>query len=120
MPTGTDYPGSVNQRPPVADFSLTTTTSDAETTVAIDGEVDLYTAPQLRATLYDLIADGALHLTLDLRDLSFIDSSGLGVIVGTLKRIREGGGELVLQAPSRSTRKVLDITGLSQVIRTID
>jgi anti-sigma B factor antagonist len=52
--------------------------------------------------------------------MTFIDSTGLGVIVGAVKRIKEDDGTLSLRAPSRSTRKVLDITGLSEIIAIED
>jgi anti-sigma B factor antagonist len=52
--------------------------------------------------------------------MTFIDSTGLGVIVGTLKRLREGGGDLVLRSPSRSTRKVLEITGLTRIVEIVE
>ena len=60
------------------------------------------------------------ELTIDLSAMSFIDSTGLGVLVGVLKRAREAGGELRLRGPSRSARKVLEISGLSRIVTVID
>jgi anti-sigma B factor antagonist len=110
---------------PSAEFDVAVITDPddgdgGDVTVAITGEVDVYTAPQLRERLYGVIADGAHRVVLDLEAMTFIDSTGLGVIVGTLKRLRQSGGDLVLRAPGRSTRKVLDITGLSKIIEILD
>jgi len=103
-----------------ADFRVTAEVADAAATVAVRGEVDVYTAPQLRECLYDVIRKGGTRVVLDLTEMTFIDSTGLGVIVGSLKRLREAGGDLVLKAPSRSTRKVLEITGLTRILEIID
>jgi anti-sigma B factor antagonist len=105
---------------PTPEFDVAVAVEDGNATVAITGEVDVYTAPQLRERLYAIIADGASRIVLDLEAMTFIDSTGLGVIVGALKRLRQGGGDLILRAPGRSTRKVLDITGLTQIVEIID
>jgi anti-sigma B factor antagonist len=101
---------------PAADFDVVSELSDGTATVSVRGEVDVYTAPQLRERLYAVVADGVGQVVLDLSAMTFIDSTGLGVIVGTLKRLREAGGDLVLRSPSRSTRKVLEITGLTRIV----
>jgi len=101
---------------PAADFAVTSELRGEAATVAVRGEVDVYTAPQLRDELYRVIGDGAKQVVLDLSAMTFIDSTGLGVVVGSLKRVRESDGDLILRSPSRSTRKVLDITGLSRIV----
>lgn len=80
------------------------------------GELDLHTAPELRDRLVRLVQDGHTHIFLDLSELSFMDSTGLGVLVGHLKRVREHEGTLVLVAPQPPVRKVLSVTGLDQVL----
>ena len=105
---------------PAADFDVSTAVVGSEATVTVRGEVDVYTAPRLRESLYQAVADGIPKVVLDLTDMTFIDSTGLGVIVGTLKRLREGGGDLVLRSPSRSTRKVLEITGLTRIVEIVE
>src|SRR5947209_15225907 len=105
---------------PAVDLELLTQVDGPAATVTVRGELDVYTAPQLRGRLHDLLDDGVTSITLDLADLGFIDSSGLGVIVGTLKRLRERDGNLVLRSPSRATSKVLDITGLAQILDVIE
>ena len=107
-------------RTPAVDLDLTSEVDGSAATVVVRGELDVYTAPQLRARLHDLVDAGVSTVTLDLADLAFIDSSGLGVIVGTLKRLRERDGNLVLRSPSRATSKVLDITGLARILDVID
>ena len=84
--------------------------------VTIHGELDTYTAPQLRNQLKDLIDEqGNLTVVVDLGKMSFIDSSGLAVLVDALKRMRRHRGSLTLANPSRSTSKVFEISGLNRI-----
>jgi anti-sigma B factor antagonist len=83
--------------------------------LAIRGEVDVSTSAALREELYQLIDGGATRVVIDCGDMDFIDSSGLGVLVGALKRMREKDGELVLRALNPSARKVFEITGLTKL-----
>lgn len=105
---------------PAADFDVSSDVADGIATVSVRGEVDVYTAPQLRERLYGVVGDGVTRVILDLSAMTFIDSTGLGVVVGALKRLRESGGDLVLRSPSRSTRKVLEITGLTRIVEILD
>jgi len=105
---------------PGPELIVVVTVEDGAATVAVTGEVDVYTAPILRERLYGVITGGASHVVLDLQGMTFIDSTGLGVIVGTLKRLRQDGGELMLRSPGRSTRKVLELTGLANIVDIID
>jgi anti-sigma B factor antagonist len=79
------------------------------------GEVDLYTAPRLKEELSELVARGRNRLVVNLEGIEFLDSTGLGVLIGALRRCRESDGALVLAAPTDAVRKVLRITGLDQV-----
>lgn len=79
------------------------------------GELDMSTAPQLREELARLASDGATQVTVDLSELQFVDSTGLSVLIGGLKRLREQGGDMALRSPTPGTRRVLEITGLTQV-----
>lgn len=83
--------------------------------VAVRGEVDLYTSTQLRAAIERSLDRGARHVLVDLRDVGFMDSSGLGVLVGCLKRSRERGGDFALVCTDGPVMKVLAITGLDRV-----
>lgn len=89
--------------------------TDGPTVAVVTGEVDLYTAPRLREALDEAIGNGEAHLVVDLAELDFIDSTGLGVLVGALKQARQSGGDLVLRNPTRSTFKILEIAGLTKL-----
>ena len=84
--------------------------------VAVHGELDFETAPELRRALIEAIGEQpGRPLVVDLEGVDFIDSAGLGVLVGGLKRVKDGGGELALVATGRSVIRVLELTGLSRV-----
>jgi anti-sigma B factor antagonist len=83
--------------------------------VAVNGEVDVYTAPALRERLNGLISTGRCRLVIDLHGVQFLDSTGLGVLVGALKKARSLGGELTLVCSQERILKVFRITGLTSV-----
>jgi anti-sigma B factor antagonist len=82
------------------------------TVLVVSGEVDIATAPNLREKLHSLLADGRLHVIIDLDEVTFLDSTALGVLVGVLKRARTEGGELRLVCNQPRVRKVFEITRL--------
>ena len=86
----------------------------------LEGELDVSTSERLRTELLTLIDDGCRSLVIDMSELVLIDSTGLGVLVGILKRMLQHGGEMVLKGPRRSARKVFGITGLDRVFTIID
>jgi anti-sigma B factor antagonist len=93
------------------------------TVVSVKGEVDLYTAPSLKERVADLVSAGRTRLAVDLAGVEFMDSTGLGVLIGGLKRCKEAGGYLALVAPRESVVKVLAITGLDKIFpihQTVD
>lgn len=84
--------------------------------VVASGEIDLASSPELRSLLHDLLDDDAEVLVLDLQGVSFIDSSGLGVLVGVLQRAQEQPGRrFELRGVQGPVRRVFDITGLDEV-----
>jgi anti-sigma B factor antagonist len=83
--------------------------------IALSGEVDLYTAPEFKEKLLDVIAKGATHVVVDLTDTTFIDSTTLGVLVGGVKRLRPNGGQLLIVCSDRNITKIFEITGLNRV-----
>jgi anti-sigma B factor antagonist len=88
--------------------------------LTVRGEIDVATAPQLRVALSRALDAGARRITVDVRDVPFIDSSGLGVLVGALRRLRESGGtELIVVGLQDPVRKVFDITGLDQLFTLV-
>jgi anti-sigma B factor antagonist len=82
----------------------------------VAGEVDVYTAPMLREQIRELAAKGAVHLIADLGRVDFLDSTGLGALVGGLKRLREAGGSLVLVINTPRILRILQITGLTKAL----
>jgi len=83
--------------------------------VRVAGEVDVYTSPQLKATLVAASGDGCAVTVVDLDKVGFIDSSGLGVLVGALRRAREAGGDLRIVSARDTVVKIFRITGLDRV-----
>lgn len=84
--------------------------------VTLAGPLDVYTAPETRTALVDLTNQGRHRVALDLADVGFIDSTGLGVLVGHLKRCRAHGGNLALICPSEGVRRALRVTGVGKVM----
>ena len=104
-----------------SEIGLTVRSSVVEewTVLSVEGEVDLYTAPAVREAAIGAMESGADHLLLDLTAVPCMDSSGLGVIVACLKRLRELGGDLaVVSPPSSPPTKLLSLTGLDHAIPT--
>jgi len=83
--------------------------------ISLAGEVDLYTAPEFKAQLLDVIGQGAKQVIVDFTDTTFIDSTTLGVLVGGVKRLRSNDGELSLVCNDRNITKIFEITGLDRV-----
>ena len=88
---------------------------DTVTCVRVMGELDVSTAPQLRECLHQLYLSGQRRVVLDLAELDFIDSTGIGVMVGALKRFRDDDGDVALRSPNRLVQKVLELTCLDRV-----
>lgn len=83
--------------------------------VSVSGEVDMYTAPQLKECLVDLIEGAATRIVVDLSAVTFIDSTALGVLIGGVRRLHAAGGAMSLVVTSRPVERVLSITGLDRV-----
>ena len=88
--------------------------------LAVSGEVDVATVPRLREQLHALVASGTPRIVVDLDAVDFLDSTGLGVLVGALKRVRANGGELALVCTAARIRKVFEVTGLTKVFALFD
>ena len=85
--------------------------------ITVTGDIDVMNAGQLRELLVEHYTAGARHFVLDLREVSFLDSTGLGVLVAAHRRTRNGAGSLRLVVTSSALLQLLRITGLSQVFR---
>ena len=83
--------------------------------IDVQGEIDMYTAPRLRELLIDLVSKGSYHLVVNLDKVGFLDSTGLGVLVGGLKRVRAHDGSLELVCTQQPILKIFRITGLTEV-----
>jgi anti-sigma B factor antagonist len=90
------------------------------TVLSVKGEVDVYTAPRLREKLVELVSQGKLKVIVDLEGVDFLDSTGLGVLVGGLKRLRSHDGDLQLVCTQQRILKVFEITGLTKVFAIHD
>ena len=85
-------------------------------TVVARGEIDLATAPELAARLDACVDDGHRVVAVDLAEVSFIDSSGLAVLVGAMRRLRSVGGDLVVRNTRPRALRLLDMSGLAGVL----
>ena len=88
---------------------------DSSYVISLAGEVDLYTAPEFKQQLLDVIAQGAKSVVVDFSNTTFIDSTTLGVLVGGVKRLRTNEGQLSLVSSDRNITKIFEITGLDRV-----
>ncbi len=97
------------------DLSISSADRGDVTVVHVAGEIDVYTAPVLRERLDEQISAGRRHLVVDLQGVTFMDSTGLGVLVGRLKLVRGQNGSLRIVSAQDRILKVFKITGLDKV-----
>ena len=97
------------------DLSLTARAEGGRTVIEVAGEIDVYTAPKLREKIATLVDDGEHHLVIDLERVEFLDSTGLGALIGGLKRVRNHDGSLSLVCTRERLLKLFRITGLNKV-----
>jgi anti-sigma B factor antagonist len=89
---------------------------DGFAVLAAKGRLNMVAAPELRSAVEDAAAAGQRRLVLDLAETDFIDSSGLGALVGCLKTMREAGGELRLANVGQQARMVFELSGVDKVL----
>lgn len=99
----------------IVDLALESRNENGWAVLQVRGEVDLYTSPQLRDGITELLDQGTNRIVVDLSGIEFMDSTGLGVLVVGLKRAKERDGEFTLVCREGSVQKILSITGLDKV-----
>jgi anti-sigma B factor antagonist len=107
----------------LVDLKLGHYSKDGIEVVNVEGEIDIYTAPRLRELLIDLVGKGSYQLIVNLEKVGFLDSTGLGVLVGGLDRVRPHDGSLDLVCTRERILNIFRITGLTQVFgihQTVD
>jgi anti-sigma B factor antagonist len=97
------------------DLKLGHYAKDGIEVIDVQGEIDIYTAPRLRELLIDLVSKGDYQLVVNLDEVGFLDSTGLGVLVGGLRRVRAHDGSLDLVCTQQRILKIFRITGLTEV-----
>ncbi len=97
------------------ELDVTVERTGSACTLAITGEVDVYTSPVLKSYIVSALDDGCSDLVVDLEGVAFIDSSGLGVLVSGLRRVKEHGGSMRLVCTRENILKIFRITGLDKV-----
>ena len=102
------------------ELGLDVTERNGYAVLAVYGEVDVATAPRLRERLIELVSEGKHRIVVDLEGVDFLDSTGLGVLVGGLKRVRSHDGDLALVCTQSRILKVFEITGLTKVFAIHD
>src|SRR5215208_6833914 len=110
-PAGTSHAGEETH----VDLSLETRQEDGHTIIEVGGEIDVYTAPKLRDKITELVAAGVYDIVVDMGAVEFLDSTGLGVLVGGLKKVRAHDGSLQLVCSQERLLKIFRITGLAKV-----
>lgn len=97
------------------ELTITTRTVDEFDVIEIGGEIDVYTAPRLRESIVAAVEAGRNRLIIDVQQVQFLDSTGLGVLVGALKRVRGEDGSLDIVCTQERILKIFEITGLDKV-----
>ncbi|MRJ75354.1 anti-sigma factor antagonist [Aeromicrobium sp. SMF47] len=97
------------------ELALTSRTDGDFEIIEVGGEIDVYTAPRLREAIVTAVEAGHTKLIIDVQRVDFLDSTGLGVLVGALKRVRADGGSLDIVCTQERILKIFQITGLDKV-----
>lgn len=83
--------------------------------IELEGEVDVYTAPQLKQQIINMLDSGTYNVIVNLSAVEYLDSTALGVLIGGLKRLRERNGTLDLICPNPRIKRIFEITGLDKI-----
>ena len=93
----------------------TRTPREGVAVIALTGEADVYTSPRIKQEIIDLLNKGTHKLVVDLTGVEYLDSTGLGVLIGGLKRARERDGDLKLICDNLRILRIFEITGLTKI-----
>ena len=88
-------------------------------TISLAGELDAYTAPQLQEAVTGALSEGLIWLVVDLTQVDYIDSVGLGILIGGVKRAGERGGDLAVVSNRRNICKVFDVSGTAEMLNVV-
>jgi anti-sigma B factor antagonist len=102
------------------EFSVSEQPLDSAHVIAVRGEIDLFTAPELKQVLTATIDGGQNRVVVDLSEVSFLDSTALGVLIGAVKRLRTRDGALAIVNTDPNIAKTFDITGLDQIFTIVE
>ena len=98
------------------EFGVTVASHKGWEVLTVSGEIDMATAPRFRQRLLALISDGAQNVVIDLSGVDYIDSTGLGVLMGGAKRVRSAGGDIRLVTAGSHLAKLIELTRLDRVL----
>lgn len=110
------YAGAVDR----AQLHLSVAPGEVETVVSVSGELDMSTAEQLSSAVTDQLRTNPTRIVLDLSELSFCDSLGLGTLVVLSRTARNQQTYLVLRNPSPFFRRMLDVTGVREGLNIVE
>lgn len=97
-------------------MDFTEQASDGLVVLAPQGKLNLITAPSVKTRIDDLVKEGSARVIVDLSGVGFIDSSGLGALIGSLKSARQAGGDVRIAGPGEQVRAVLKLTNLDRIL----
>jgi anti-sigma B factor antagonist len=97
------------------DFAVEQRVEQGVNVVKVSGELDVFSSPRLREMLLDVIDKGPLRLVVDLSDVTFLDSTGLGVLVGIYHRLRARSGSMSFVGANERVRRVFHVTQLTKI-----
>jgi anti-sigma B factor antagonist len=105
---------------PTMDEYVTTTTIDGVAVITGEGDLDAFSAGQLRAAVIDACRASEVRVVIDLTKVPFMDSTALGVLVGGVRRVSDAGGQLAIVLPLGAARRVFEITTLDRILPLAD
>ncbi|SHH30293.1 STAS domain-containing protein [Tepidibacter thalassicus] len=85
--------------------------------IELKGEIDIYTANELKKVLIEVVSINPQDIILNASELEYIDSTGLGVLIGVLKRLRQQGKDIHIIEAKKNVKKLFNITGLDKIFK---